>query len=1142
MSRRTLFNSGWEFGKTVVGGEVTEWKPVCIPHDWLIYDARNMYEDSEGWYRKTFLYQPCCPNERTYIRFDGVYMNSSVWANGNHVCDWKYGYSTFEADITDYLRDGENEILVKVVHQSPNSRWYSGAGIYRNVWHITRPQVHIAADGVYVSTVCEDGIWHVLAEVEIESICATGGRLQSIDNIEYVISNADGSVVTSFVQPCTWPNKVYSADIPVSDIKIWSLNDTNLYHLTVNLNSDSTTVDSERVRFGFRTIEYNSQQGLLLNGEKVVLNGVCMHHDLGCLGAAVNKVAIKRQLEIMKSMGANAIRTAHNMPAPELLELADEMGMLINDEAFDMWELSKTPYDYARFFDEWHERDVASWIRRDRNHPCVIMWSIGNEIYDTHVSERGQEVTGMLMELVHKHDPRHNAHVTIGSNYMPWENAGKCADIVKLAGYNYAESYYDIHHSEHADWIIYGSETGSVVQSRGIYHFPADVAILDDDDLQCSSLGNSITSWGAKSIEACIADNRDATYSAGMFIWSGFDYIGEPTPYHTKNCYFGQVDTAGFPKDSYYIYQAEWTDYRDKPMVHVFPYWDFNEGQLIDIMVCSNAPRVELFMNGESLGDRYIDHIHGRKLIARWKQPYKKGVLTALAYDEHGNVIARDETGSFGNAVSLVASPDKTECMADGRDLVFVEISAVDEDGIYVANANNRVNVSVSGAAYLAGLDNGDSTDYDSYKADSRRMFGGKLLAVIAAGMEAGIITVKLSSAGMEDKIITINALPAQDSMTQGVSRYSDLYSENRVEDNTQVEIPIRKLELIASGQTFDIDNNTIEVKLKIQPSDATFDDIKWRVTDDRGVDSGLAKISVNEDSVSVIAVADGAFRLRCTADNGKEHPDIISQLEFFATGLGKAYKNPYELISGSQYSDSMGELSGGNERGVATPRDHDSYIVYDNIDFGAWGSDEITLPIFELDSSRLDFEIWDGRPYAEGSNKLLDAVYDKPSRWNTYQEETYTLPRRIKGIASIGFLFHRKAHIKGFYFTKQSKAYEKLTMLDADSIYGDTYTLEGDTATGIGNNVSFVYEDMDFGSKGISGITICGRTKLANNTIHIRFEDETGSDKRIIEFGYSDDYVMRHYELESISGKGTVSFIFLPGSDFDFRWFRFEQ
>ncbi|MBE5938713.1 MAG: DUF4982 domain-containing protein, partial [Lachnospiraceae bacterium] len=827
-----------------------------------------------------------------------------------------------------------------------------------------------------------------------------------------------------------------------------------------------------------------------------------------------------------------------------LLDLADEMGLLVNDESFDMWELSKTPYDYARFFNDWHEKDVASWIRRDRNHPCVIMWSIGNEIYDTHAGERGRELTRMLMELVRSHDPNQNAAATLGSNYMPWENTQKCADIIKLIGYNYAEAYYDEHHKEHKDWIIYGSETASVVQSRGIYHFPADVPILDDDDRQCSSLGNSITSWGAKSIEKCIIDNQNADYSAGMFIWSGFDYIGEPTPYHTKNSYFGQVDTAGFAKDSFYVYQAEWTDYRNYPMVHVWPYWDFNEGQLIDIMVCSNAPKVELFVNGVSLGVKLIDHKHGNERIARWKHPYSKGELRAVAYDEHDNIIAQDCTESFGDPVKLEAVCDKYTFNSDGTDLVFVTIYALDADGHEVCNANNRINVTVTGSGRLAGLDNGDSTDTDSYKCNSRRMFSGKLLAVIQSDNTEGNVVVTIESKGLEP--VTIHLVANDTCCCNKENKLSENNSEFYVDDVTICEIyeevPIRKLEIVAKDRVFTKDRPVIEAIVNILPANATYDDICWRATDDRGVTSGIVNLEVTDNRVVMHGVADGTFRLRCTANNAKKHPDIISVLEFTVEGMGVMHYNPYELISGSLYSYSEGAVAGGNERGVATPRDHKSILVYDNIDFGEWGSDLITIPIFELESSELNFEIWEGIPFADGSTLLLDAVYDKPSIWNTYQEETFKLAKRVKGISSIGFVFYRKAHVKGFKFERLDKAYCRINMSDADSVYGDSYSIKGEVAYDIGNNVSFVYENMDFGSKGAGKITICGRTSLDNNTIHVRFENEEQSYNNIIEFEKSEEFTERSFELEMLQGCGSVSFIFLPGSNFDFAWFRFDS
>ena len=1137
MADKKLFNDGWYFSKITESNGRTSWEKIDVPHDWLIYDAFNLYESSTGHYKKEF----CCnkaENERIYIRFDGVYMDCEVLVNGRRAGEWKYGYSTFEFEITQMLKGGSDTNVLEVIchFNSPNSRWYSGAGIYRNVWLISKKEVCFVSDGIYVSSKeQEDGTWTTYIDTEIDMTYSNNDTEYSL---RYDIFDSDGNLIKS-LQNAAKENTAVTCN--VENPVLWDIKNPYMYTLEVSLYGGDIFLEKEIVKYGYKNAVFSPEEGFILNGRKVKLHGVCNHHDLGCLGAAINPVAIRRQISILKEMGVNSIRTAHNMAAPELIEAANEMGILINAESFDMWECSKTQYDYARFFREWHEKDVKSWIKRDRNAPSVIMWCIGNEIYDTHKDEHGQDITKNLMELVHKYDYRNNAPVTIGSNYMPWENARKCADIVKLAGYNYAEKYYKEHHETHKDWIIYGSETASVVQSRGIYHFPADVPVLDDDDLQCSSLGNSTTSWGAKSIEKCITDERDAYFSAGTYLWSGFDYIGEPTPYHTKNSYFGQVDTAGFKKDSFYIYQAEWTDYKEKPMVHIWPYWDFNEGQIIDVCICSNAPEVELIVNGNSLGRKKIDHEKGYELVKRWKVPYKNGYIEAVAYDEDGNVIAKDKKVSFSDAKKICAGPDKEEITADGRDLIFIEIGAEDENGNYVENANNRISVEVTGAGRLVGLDNGDSTDCDSYKGLSKCLFSGKLLAVIAAKNEPGDIYVKLTSNGLSDTVLKFVSKSVDNNKVEGVSatlenssKYTDMWIKEKD------EIPVRKIELKAPFTTFDKEKNECEVKAVIYPSNATYKDIHFRATSDNGVTSNLVQIEENADVVKIKALGDGRFRLRCVAENGRGHAEVISELEFELNGIGSATNDAYGFVSGSLFAYSKGEVSNGNERGVATPRDHESHLYYENIDFGDAWADTITIPMFELESSPLEFEIWEGRPYDEGSEKLANAVYDKKSKWNTYQEESFKLSKRLKGITGIGFVFRRKAHIKGFSFVKINKAYEILNINDSTSIYGDTYTVKGDEVLGIGNNVTLVYEGMDFGENGISGIEMCGKTPLDNNTIHIRFMKNGQTINEIVEFAGSDEYVNRRFDLNSINGKSDVMFIFLPGSNFSMKWFRF--
>lgn len=1146
MNRKTLFNDGWEFAKS--GLEAADcaaltFEPVDIPHDWLIYDTLNLYENSIGWYRKRFM----CNKDAVQILlcFDGVYMDSTLYVNEKYIGEWKYGYSAFEHEITDAVRDGENEILLKVVHQSPNSRWYSGAGIYRNAWLKTRDRNHIVTDGIYISTVKEADSWKV--EIETEMVLVQDAVIShSIVYKNQVIAAA--SERTAAAGDAISRHRL---DLTVENPMLWNTDDPHLYQLVTELRLAASDGDAEPKReaieiitqsIGFREIMLHPKQGLQVNGKKMKLNGVCEHHDLGALGAAFHVEALRRRLLILKEMGVNAIRTAHNMPAAELMELADEMGFFIVTEAFDMWERPKTPYDYARFFEDWAPIDVKSWVMRDRNHPSLLMWSIGNEIYDTHADARGQELTVLLMDEVLKYDPKQNARVTIGSNYMPWENAQKCADIVKVAGYNYAEKYYGKHHEEHPDWIIYGSETASIVQSRGIYRFPFEKSILADDDEQCSALGNSSTSWGAKSAEACILAERDTPFSLGQFIWTGFDYIGEPTPYHTKNSYFGQIDTATFKKDSFYVYQAAWTDYKVKPMVHIFPYWDFNKGQSIDVRVCSNAPRIELLFNGKRIGTHDIDHKQGTELVGWWKIPYEAGELKAIAYDETGKEIAVDVKRSFGDAKRICLQADKDKLHANGTDLLFVEITMDDADGNPVENANNRVHVEVTGAGRLIGLDNGDSTDYDPYKGLSRRLFSGKLMAIVGATAEPGKLRIEVSSKGMESRILDLESLPVRDNAVAGISA-KQRNQELPCVMGSYGEIPLRKLEIVCdSGQVFDPSKQEIAVRARFWPEDTSYQEVEWSVVNDSGIASSIAKVEAFGHEAKITALGDGDFRIRCMSRNGSDKTKLISQLEFSAVGLGIAYKDPYGFISAGLYDYSKGEVGNGNDRGVATSRDGETQIGFRDIDFGSYGSDSITLPVFALTSEPYSLQIWEGMPDEEGSELLADVLYQKESKWNVYQEETYLLSKRLRGITSICFVLHKKVHIKGFSFQSKNRAFERNFAAECDRIYGDTFAIKENSVEGIGNNVSLAFEEMDFTSEGAAKLIVCGHSPIDKNSIHIRFASHENASNQIIEFVQSEQYEEREFELEKIAGKQNVTFIFLPGSNFDFGWFRFER
>ena len=541
MKTEVLFNDGWEFTKQKLDTSLEDvctnkdcFVPVGLPHDWLIEQTNDLYENSAGWYRKNFLWNKT-DGELVSLCFDGVYMDCQIYVNRRLAKEWKYGYSAFEVAMTPYLQNGNNEIIVCVRHQSPNSRWYSGAGIYRDVRLRSVWETHIPKNGIYVTAIKKQkDMWSL--EIDTEVIC------KEETTLVYTLFDEEECVV--------WDSReflnsqrdiiVHTVKTLVSNPQLWDICAPKRYCLKVGLWREEMLLQEEAVWFGFRETAFDANKGFSLNGRHVKLKGVCEHHDLGCLGAAYNRTAMHRKFVMLQKMGVNAVRLSHNMPAADLMDLADEMGMLIVSEAFDMWERTKTDYDYGRFFKNWYQKDVASWIRRDRNHPSVIMWSVGNEIYDTHVDEGGQQIARALLLEVRKHDPKNHAPVTIGSNYMPWENAQKCADIIETVGYNYAENYYNPHHKIHPDWVIYGSETSSTVQSRGVYHFPYRRSVLAEEDLQCSALGNSTTSWGANPPRAVLLRSATVIFHAVNFCGVGLTILG--SQHHTTQKFLFWTD------------------------------------------------------------------------------------------------------------------------------------------------------------------------------------------------------------------------------------------------------------------------------------------------------------------------------------------------------------------------------------------------------------------------------------------------------------------------------------------------------------------------------------------------------------------------------------------------------------------------
>lgn len=1131
-AQNILFNDGWQFCLCDIGTELSalpgrHWYDVELPHDWLINDTSKLYETGEGWYRRSL---PCSAEQlsgRVLLNFDGVYMNSTLFVNGKEAGSWTYGYSAFEHDITDFLHEGENELLLRVSHQSPNTRWYSGAGIFRDVMLKLRSAAYIGTNGVYIHSAPQpEGGW--TTEVETDVV----GEASDIRMLLEVFDPAGASMGGYGLEAhFDGGHEKFTASFNSTDPELWSVDDPMLYTLKISLYSGSELLDCVNETFGYHTAEFDPDRGFLLNGEPVKLHGVCMHHDLGALGSALNEAALARQLRIMKEMGVNAIRTSHNMPARRLVQLCDEMGLLVDSEAFDMWEKPKTEFDNHRFFTEHAERDVRSWIERDRNHPCIIMWSIGNEINDT-IDPHGLDITKRLYEYVLKYDPKGNAAPTIGSNYMGNENAQKCSDVVKLAGYNYSEYLYDEHHAKYPDWVIYGSETASAVRSRGIYRFPAELPLLTGEDCQCSSLDNSVVGWGSSAMKSWRLD-RDCPFCCGQFIWTGFDYIGEPTPYNTKNSYFGIVDTAGFPKDIYYFYQSVWVSPEQKKVLHIVPsYWDFIPGQEIDVLIYSNARDVELFLNGKSIGSHVMELETSQDMRAHFKVPFEPGVLRVVGHFADGSECS-EVLHTPSDPAAVVMTSDKETLLADGRDIAFVEISTVDVNGIPVGNARNLIRVEVSGAGRLVGLDNGDSTDYDSYKGDNRRLFSGKLLAMIESTLEPGEITVRAYSEGLENAELRLVSENCGE--VSGVS----VVTENKFPAVCRAytgEVPARLLLPEVDVNSFDPERRSAKIRAKLLPENCTYDDISWSVVRRNGVESNLAQVEGSGRSAVVTAKGDGEFFVRAMVHNGAEHPQVIADIPFTAEGLGAAVRDAYSFISASTL-DSSNVPTNIIEDGALSNFDGRTVMTYSDIDFGKTGSQIISLSVgtcFDM-----PVEVWEGTP---DDGKLICRVdFGNNGHWCGFAGQDFALAERLTGVRTISVVIDSRVIFGGFSFVPIERAYDTNWVGEADSVYGDDYRIDGRRVTDIGNNVIINYEGLDFGEGGSEALIISGETGNPMNQIQLRYTPAGGAQKTVLLEFQQDGGRKQRFDIPKLSGVNDVSFVFMPGSRFDFDWFRFE-
>jgi beta-galactosidase len=792
-------NPGDTFSYTKRDFDDSKWRELDLPHDWGIEGPfKQEYPGETGklpwwgvaWYRKHFTTSLTDKVKQIYLDVDGAMAYASVWLNGHFVGGWPYGYASFELDLTPYLAfDGDNVIAIRLDNPPDSSRWYPGGGIYRNVWLVKTSPVHVSHWGSYITT------------PEVSSAAATVNIEVSVDNhssssvntvvatqvFELVngkksskpISSSSPSQVT--IPAGTSTRAKFS--LQVGNPKLWSTHKPNLYTVVTTVKENGHPLeDAVETVFGIRTIKFDVNQGFLLNGEPVRLNGVCDHHDLGALGSAINTRALQRQLEILKEMGVNALRTSHNPPAPELLDLCDRMGIVVMDEAFDAWRRGKRKNDYHLLFDDWHEKDLRAQVRRDRNHPSIVLWSIGNEIGEQGNAE-GHKVAAELAAIVRQEDP--TRPVTAGANNLQagYNGFQKTVDVF---GYNYKPTEYGKFRQSNASIPLFASETASTVSSRGEYFFPvSNDKAQGRSDFQVSSYDLYAPRW-AWPPDTEFKGLDEFPFTAGEFVWTGFDYLGEPTTYDTdsktllnftdpseqarvaeelkalgtikvpsRSSYFGIVDLAGFKKDRFYVYQARWRP--DLPMAHILPHWNWPErvGQITPVHVYTSGDEAELFLNGRSLGRKKRGQYEYR---LRWDEvKYEPGELKAVAY-KNGKRWADDVMKTTGPASRLSLKADRAAIQADGQDLSFVTVTIADLKGLLVPRAKNRIQFAISGPGEIVAVDNGDATDLESFQSKERNAYNGLCLVVVRAKSgRGGAIKLTAKSTGLAGASIVVN-------------------------------------------------------------------------------------------------------------------------------------------------------------------------------------------------------------------------------------------------------------------------------------------------------------------------------------------------------------------------------------------------
>ncbi|BAV05194.1 beta-galactosidase [Filimonas lacunae] len=786
-----LLEKNWKFTKGDVSNAAEQqfndaaWQTVTVPHDWAIYGPFGQDNDKQnvaitqngekaasvksgrtgglpfigtGWYRTHFTVPQFGAGKKVSIIFDGAMSNAVVYVNGQKAGNWAYGYNSFHLDVTKLLLPGkENTLAVRLENQSESSRWYPGAGLYRNVHVVVTDDIHIPVWGTYVTTpVIENGFAKVNLKTQVEIPGNTFKPLVLVteirDNKGQVVSKASNNLTTL-------DQFQFSQDFGVDKPELWSPETPTLYTAVSKLYDGQELKDEYTTTFGIRTIKYEAVKGFSLNGQVRKFKGVCNHHDLGPLGAAINVSALRRQLEILKDMGCDAIRTSHNMPAPELMQLCDELGFMVMAESFDEWKTPKVKHGYSQYFSEWAEKDIVNLVHSNRNHPSVIMWSIGNEVPDQG-APGGNKLAKWLQDICHREDP--TRPVTVGMDRIDDAITKNFAAVLDIAGFNYKPHRYAEANSKLPQGFIMGTETASTISSRGVYKFPVEKKqVTADADNQCSSYDLNYCYWSQVPDDEFVKQD-DLQYVIGEFVWTGFDYLGEPTPYDEKwpshSSYFGIVDLAGIPKDRFYLYRSRWNP--TQQTLHILPHWTWpgREGQITPVFVYTNYPSAELFVNGKSAGKRTKDTTTNQsRYRLMWNDVvYQPGSLRVVAYDANGKAIAEETVTTAGKPHHVELVPEKKTIKADGKELAFFTAKVVDAKGNLCPDADNLLQFTVKGAGTYRAVANGDAANTELFHLPQMHVFKGMLTVIAQSTEEAGNLTMEVKAAGIKGASATV--------------------------------------------------------------------------------------------------------------------------------------------------------------------------------------------------------------------------------------------------------------------------------------------------------------------------------------------------------------------------------------------------